>query len=354
MMLLGDEHVAARMCLMVKKLLKDAPSFLYVLFTHALFFSCIIVVIQELRSGLWRWRELVALVATVHLVGLGITVFYHRYFTHRAFVFTRLGRWTARPLLSMLAMASWLGPPKVWAAIHQRHHQHADHTEDPHGPIYSIVDFFYVGLILFTPRLFDDDTVETYKARRDSSADWYEKYVCGSAGYFLIGIALPVGLTYYWGVGAWYLAGVATAFYGTQVVNTVGHSSALIGSLPASVRNVASKIFCRPHKLDHCANTLNVRPWVAWVGGYCTAGELNHNNHHMYPNSAKVGHHWYDCDLGWWLIRAMELLRLVTRVQLPPSTMRPAPAADAAVRFDVFPTPPTATAAPRKRLFSNH
>ena len=307
---------------MANKLIKDAPSFAYVLFTHALFLSCMIVVVQELRSGFWRWRDVGILVLTFHLVGIGITVFYHRYFTHRAFVFTSFGRWTVRPLLTWMAMASWLGPPKVWAAVHQRHHQHADAPDDPHGPVRSVLEFIYVGLILFTPRLFDDDCVDAYIRRRDLNADWFERYVCSSPGYVFLGILVPVGITCYWGLAVWYLSGVACAFYATQVVNTVGHSSELIRTSPNWLRVVADKIFYRPHALHHCADTLNMRPWVAWIGGYFTAGELNHNNHHMYPTSAKVGHHWYDCDLGWWTIRLMEAVSLVDRVQRPPLSER--------------------------------
>ena len=299
--------------------IKDAPTSVYVIVTHALFMTCFIVVIQELRNGLWRWQDLFTFVATFHLVGIGITVFYHRYFTHRAFAFTNVGSWTARPLLALVAMASWLGPPKVWSAVHQRHHQHADNAGDPHGPIRSAVDFVYVGLILFTPRLFDDAWIDAAIRRRDVTADWFEKYVCSSMGYLILGIIIPITLTFYWGLAAWYIAGVASAFYATQVVNTVGHSSELLRKLPTWMRSIAEQLFYRPHAGRQCADTLNLRPWVAWLGGYGTAGELNHNSHHMYPTSARVGHHWYDCDLGWWTIRLMEIVGLAYRVQRPPT-----------------------------------
>jgi stearoyl-CoA desaturase (delta-9 desaturase) len=61
---------------------------------------------------------------------LGVTVGYHRYFTHRAF---RAGR-KVRILLAVLGSLAVQGPILHWVADHRRHHAFADREGDPHSP----------------------------------------------------------------------------------------------------------------------------------------------------------------------------------------------------------------------------
>ena len=222
-------------------------------------------------------------------------------------------------MLSVLGMASWLGAPKLWAAVHLRHHQNADHEGDPHGPIFSFADLGYVCLILYTPRLFDDDIAERIRLRTKRS-DWYERVVCGNMGYLLIGIVIPLAVSTYFGFAVWYVAGVAFAFYATQFVNSIGHSAELFNRLPLKINQVLANAFYKSHRDEHCGNTLNVRPWVGWLG-YSTAGELYHNNHHKFPNSARFGPRWYELDTGWLTIKAMQWAGLATSVNLPRSVV---------------------------------
>jgi len=300
----------------IKRLIKELPLTAYVIVIHTYFVTCLLAITLELLSGVWHWHELAIFLVTLHLIGIGITIYYHRYHTHRAFQFTTIGKWTARPVLSVLGMASWLGPPKVWAAIHLRHHQHTDDEGDPHGPILTLAELGYVGLILFTPKLFDDEDVAEHSQRRDKKADWYERVVCGGLGYFLIAIAIPFAVSMYLGVAIWYFAGVGFAFYGTQFVNSIGHSEQLFQAFPNKITGFLASMFCKRHEGKHCGNTLNARPWVGWLG-FATAGELYHNNHHQFPNSAAIGSHWYELDSGWWIIRTMEMTGLVSNVNLP-------------------------------------
>jgi stearoyl-CoA desaturase (delta-9 desaturase) len=52
--------------------------------------------------------------------------------------------------------------------------------------------------------------------------------------------------------------------------------------------------------------------WVALL----TFGEGWHNNHHAHPTSARHGLAWYEIDLNWWGIRAMQFLRMAKGVKL--------------------------------------
>jgi stearoyl-CoA desaturase (Delta-9 desaturase) len=82
----------------------------------------------------WGWGLTVvdgALAAVFYLVTLtGITVGYHRHFTHRSFKATRPVRITLAALGSMALQ----GPLISWVADHRRHHAFTDKEGDPHSP----------------------------------------------------------------------------------------------------------------------------------------------------------------------------------------------------------------------------
>jgi len=82
----------------------------------------------------WGWGLTVvdgALAAAFYLVTLtGITVGYHRHFTHRSFKATRPVRITLAALGSMALQ----GPVISWVADHRRHHAFTDKEGDPHSP----------------------------------------------------------------------------------------------------------------------------------------------------------------------------------------------------------------------------
>lgn len=62
--------------------------------------------------------------------GLGLTVGYHRYFSHRAFT-------AARPvayLLLVLGLMAARGSMISWVAMHRRHHELSDRDGDMHSP----------------------------------------------------------------------------------------------------------------------------------------------------------------------------------------------------------------------------
>ena len=70
------------------------------------------------------------LAITYTLTGLGITVGFHRLFTHRSFKTTR----TMRALLAVLGSMAVEGRLDDWVATHRKHHRFSDHPGDPHSP----------------------------------------------------------------------------------------------------------------------------------------------------------------------------------------------------------------------------
>ena len=81
-------------------------------------------------GGTLHWHDLVVLAITYTLTGLGITVGYHRLFTHRSF---KTGR-TVRALLAVCGSMAVEGPVIEWVSTHRKHHRFSDHSGDPHSP----------------------------------------------------------------------------------------------------------------------------------------------------------------------------------------------------------------------------
>jgi stearoyl-CoA desaturase (delta-9 desaturase) len=76
------------------------------------------------------WADIAIALAMYVVAGLGITLGFHRYFTHGSFRATR-------PLKIVLAVAGSLaieGPVIRWVADHRRHHAFSDREGDPHSP----------------------------------------------------------------------------------------------------------------------------------------------------------------------------------------------------------------------------
>src|SRR5438094_7226775 len=71
-----------------------------------------------LLSGMWL------------LTGLGVTVGYHRLFTHRTF---KSKPWVAK-VLAILGSMAGQGGMVSWVALHRRHHECSDREGDPHSP----------------------------------------------------------------------------------------------------------------------------------------------------------------------------------------------------------------------------
>ena len=53
------------------------------------------------------------------------------------------------------------------------------------------------------------------------------------------------------------------------------------------------------------------------LAGFISMGEAWHNNHHAWPNSAKMGLLPGQTDLGWWLIRGFAALGLAHNIKTP-------------------------------------
>ena len=76
------------------------------------------------------WPQIILMTLMYIATGMGITVGYHRLFTHKSF--------SAGPVVTMalgiLGSMAAEGSILRWCAAHRRHHQFSDHDGDPHSP----------------------------------------------------------------------------------------------------------------------------------------------------------------------------------------------------------------------------
>jgi stearoyl-CoA desaturase (delta-9 desaturase) len=105
---------------------------------HVAFYGFVIVPFLAVIAGItlaaighgMSWLTVGLAVGFYYVPVHGITVGYHRLFTHRSFK-------AARPLKIALAVAGSLGIQGGvirWVADHRKHHQHSDGPDDPHSP----------------------------------------------------------------------------------------------------------------------------------------------------------------------------------------------------------------------------
>ena len=92
--------------------------------------ALIAVAIQQSWGGLLVWQDILIFFATLIPFGFGITVGFHRLFTHRAFKTSRPMRF----LWAVLGSMALEGPVIEWVAYHRRHHRFSDARAIPTAP----------------------------------------------------------------------------------------------------------------------------------------------------------------------------------------------------------------------------
>ena len=277
-----------------------------------------------LFSGLfdlpWWGLALVALGFT-HVTIAAVTIFLHRCQAHRALDlhpavshFFRLWLWVTTGMVT-----------KEWAAIHRKHHAKCETVEDPHSPqIVGINRVLWGGVFLYVKEAYNRDTIERYG--HGTPDDWLERNVYSKYSVFgltLMGLADVALFGIVPGVAIFAVQVVWIPFWAAGVINGIGHFWGYrIWQTPAPD---ASR---------------NIVPWGILIGG-----EELHNNHHAFPASARLSSKWYEFDIGWLYIRALELLGFATvkKVAPTPRFEAPKPVCDAqtlqaviANRYDVL------------------
>jgi stearoyl-CoA desaturase (delta-9 desaturase) len=198
--------------------------------------------------------------------------------------------------------------PFFWIATHRVHHRHSDAEGDPHSPHnlasqrHNLLRRFWHAHVGWLGTLgfgYSPDAIGDLTRRADLvriDRHWFPWYLVGLAIPAVVGYA--VGGTVYDALIGLFWGGLLRHFLTIQAtfcVNSVNH---LWGSRPYATA-------------DHSRNNL--------VTGILAFGEGWHNNHHAFPWSARQGLRWWQPDISWLVIRAMEACGLAWRVRRAPS-----------------------------------
>jgi len=248
------------------------------------------------------WQVVGATLLMTHLTIISVTVFLHRHQAHRAL--------ELHPLMSHLfRLWLWLTTgmrTREWVAIHRKHHVKCETEEDPHSPqVLGLKRVMWQGAELYRQEAEVSETLEKYG--KGTPDDWLERHVYHYS-FAGIGLMMLIDLLLFGAAGltVWAVQMVWIPFWAAGVINGVGHYW--------GYRNY------------ECPDaSTNIAPWGILIGG-----EELHNNHHTFPNSAKLSSKRWEFDIGWMYIRLMEMLGLarVKKVARRPLLGEPKPTLD--------------------------
>ncbi|MEX0672858.1 MAG: acyl-CoA desaturase [Candidatus Paceibacterota bacterium] len=237
------------------------------------------------------WISLALFAGFYIFTGFGVTVGYHRLFTHASFE-------AVRPLKIILAIAGSMaleGPVATWVARHNKHHRFADEEGDPHSPVHGFWHAHF-GFLLTEERI---------------DKDRYAKHIIGDPDLVLISrlfllwtvlsLALPAVLGF---VITGTASGALLAFLWGSLIR-IGALHHVTWSINSVCHVFGTRRF---NTQDQSRNN--------WICGILGGGEGWHNNHHALPKSA-----WHSLGQGfdpsYRLIQLFAFLRLAKNVNVP-------------------------------------
>ncbi|MGH7132354.1 MAG: acyl-CoA desaturase [Phycisphaerales bacterium] len=250
----------------------------------------------------FNWVYLAIMALMYGITAIGITVGYHRYFTHKSF---DTPRWVVA-LLGVFGSMAVQGPILEWAAVHRRHHQHSDDMDDPHSPhthgsgIWGTLKGFWHSHMgwLFSVR-------QTHYGRYvpDLTKDKLVSTISRTFTLWVVlGLAIPTVLggvlTLSWGGALLGLiwGGLVRVFFVHHVTWSVNSICHIWGSRPFESH-------------DHSRNNA--------IFGVLAMGEGWHNNHHAFPTSARHGLRWWEFDASYLFICLLGLFGLARNIRVP-------------------------------------
>jgi fatty-acid desaturase len=255
----------------------NTPTFVYIILIH------ILAVLGLILFPLPGWGVFAVALTLAACGGLGTSVCYHRALAHRAVKLNPV----VEQFLIFCAVFNGSGAPSTWIADHRNHHAKADTIDDVSSPRHGGFWWAHLRWVYQWPtssmQKWCPDLIEAKYLRW---AKWqpYLLFLSLTSGYFIAGWK---GL--FW-IGAIRLVYI---LHLQMVVNSVLH---LKPGLPEGVDSSQNIWWLGP---------LQVTAW----------GENWHGNHHAKPASACFSRHWWQVDIGWYVIRTLETVGLASNVR---------------------------------------
>ena len=236
--------------------------------------------------------------------GLGITLGFHRYFSHKSF---DCPRWV-KIMLGVSGSMAVQGDLFWWCAVHRQHHQHSDQEHDPHSPHVGSDNRIKRFLYSHFGWLFKIDNPDIDRYVPDLMKDPDLQRI---SRLFPLWVVLSMGLPALLGgviSGTW--LGALTGFLWGGLVRVFFEHH-----VTWSVNSVCHIWGAQPYEShDHSRNNVLV--------GVLALGEGWHNNHHAFPTSARHGLAWWQFDASWLLLRAMSLVGMASNLKTPTAERR--------------------------------
>jgi stearoyl-CoA desaturase (Delta-9 desaturase) len=236
----------------------------------------------------FSWKGVVLAIASYFVRMVLVTAAYHRYFSHRAFKTSRAFQF----LLALGAQSSAQKGVLWWASHHRHHHKYSDTPKDIHSVRRSGFWHSHIGWILGSEW---NDT--NHEVISDLTKFRELRFLNHRAVNLLPAVALAAV--------CWWLGGATGLVWGFLVSTVMlWHGSFSINSL--------SHMFGkrRYETTDDSRNN--------WALAILTTGEGWHNNHHHYQSSANQGFRWWEIDVTFYVLRALELFGFVWDLRRPP------------------------------------
>lgn len=220
------------------------------------------------------WHDVVIAVVMYAIAGHGVTIGFHRCFTHKAF---KARRWF-RVLLAVAGSMAIQGPVIRWVADHRKHHRYSDKEGDPHSPwrygtgardVMKGMFFAHLGWLFAaeqtSQKQYAPDLIEDRDLVRVSKT-------------FPLWVALSMLIPpLVGGLWSWSWEGALTAFFWGSLVRV-----ALLHHVTFSINSICHVTGRRPFRTrDRSGNVW----WLAIL----SMGESWHNWHHADPTSARHG-----------------------------------------------------------------
>jgi len=248
------------------------------------------------------WLDLALCGGFYALTMLGITLGFHRLFTHRSFK-------CIAPIRIALCIAGSMaaqGPVLFWAACHRRHHKCSDHAGDPHSPHNDGEGWLAAWRGLWHSHvgwMFSHESENYVRLAPDMIRD--RTLMLMNRLYFVwiaLGLLLP-GVLALLITQEWHAFWTGILWGGLVRLFLVHHST-------WSINSICHLFGASPYETDDQSRNNAVCALL-------TFGEGWHNNHHAFPTSARHGLKWWQVDFVYYIIRVLSFLRLAWDIRLP-------------------------------------
>ena len=241
--------------------------------------------------GLSGWEVVIYTLIVTHITIASVTIYLHRHQAHRALELHAIPSHFFRFWL-------WLTTAQVtkeWAAIHRKHHAKCDTEEDPHSPVTrGIKKVLFEGAELYKIESKNKETLAKYG--HGTPDDWLERNVYTKHSLAGVIALLFINFTLFGviGITIWAVQMMWIPITAAGIINGLGH-------------------YWGYRNYDCADAATNIFPFGILIGG-----EELHNNHHTHATSAKLSSKWYEIDMGWGYIRALEMMGLAKVKKVAP------------------------------------